>query len=75
MADSAKKKSGEKSKEEKKRPESKTDRKRLAYLKSRSKELKAEMQAVKKEAIALRVKLGMDKKAKAQAKKADASKA
>ncbi|HWA03006.1 MAG TPA: hypothetical protein VG819_05690 [Rhizomicrobium sp.] len=44
--------------------EGKAERKRLTYLKARSKELKSELEAVKKEAMELRVKLGMDKKQK-----------
>jgi hypothetical protein len=43
--------------------EAKNDRKRLNYLKTRGKELKAEMQAVKNESNALREKLGMTVKA------------
>ena len=39
------------------------DRKRLAYLKIRAKDLKAEMTAAKKEMLALRQKLGVGKKA------------
>lgn len=50
--------------------EGKPDRKRLTYLKARSKELKTEMQAIKKEAMDLRVKLGMSKKTKTRAKPA-----
>jgi regulator of replication initiation timing len=50
----------------------KSDRKRLTYLKTRLKALKEEMQAVRKESVELRQKLGKEKKGQAEggAKKA-----
>jgi cell division protein FtsB len=42
----------------------KADRRRLAYLKERSKDLKKEMQTLKTESEALRAKLGIEKGAK-----------
>lgn len=49
----------------------KTDRRRLVYLKSRLKELREEMDTVKKETGDLRTKLGMEPKGKKAAAKAE----
>jgi hypothetical protein len=48
--------------------EGKGERRRLNYLKERSKELKKEMQAIKTETADLRAKLGLEQKGGAEAK-------
>lgn len=49
----------------------KTDKRRLSYLKTRAKEMKNEMQAIKAETNALREKLGMGAKTGKGKKKQD----
>jgi predicted nucleic acid-binding Zn-ribbon protein len=53
--------------------EHKALRKRLAYLKTRSRELKKELQSVREEGQALRDKLGLSAKSKKEGKTATAS--